>query len=80
MLTVKNFGVRKIYFAVLAVVLVIPLAAPAQVTTATVVGTISDSGGSAVVGAEVIARNVDTGLTRSVTSGDGEHTGLSFYL
>jgi outer membrane receptor protein involved in Fe transport len=78
MLSVKNFGVWKIYFAVLAVVLAIPLAASAQVTTATVVGTISDPGGSAVVGAEVIARNVDTGLTRSVRSGDDGAYRLEF--
>ena len=78
MLSVKNFGVRKIHFAVLAVVLAIPLAASAQVTTATVVGTISDPGGSAVPGAEVIARNVDTGLTRTVTSGDDGAYRLEF--
>lgn len=78
MLSVKNFGVWKIYLAVLAVVLAIPLAASAQVTTATVVGTISDPGGSAVVGAEVVARNVDTGLTRSVRSGDDGAYRLEF--
>ena len=78
MLSVRNFGVWKIYLAVLAVVLAIPVAASAQVTTATVVGTISDTGGSAVVGAEVIARNVDTGLTRSVRSGDDGEYRLEF--
>jgi hypothetical protein len=70
MLTVKNFGLRKIYLAVFAVLLAVPLSSVAQVTTATIVGTVSDPSGSAVPGAQVTARNVDTGLTRTVTSGD----------
>src|SRR6266542_735225 len=70
MLSVRNFGLRKIHFAVLAVMLAIPLTSVAQVTTATIVGTISDPSGSAVPGAQVTARNVDTGLTRTVISGD----------
>jgi len=78
MLSIRNFGLRKIHFAVLAVMLAIPLAAFAQVTTATIVGTISDPGGSAVPGAQVTARNVDTGLTRTVTSGDAGTYRLEF--
>ncbi|PYS51449.1 MAG: TonB-dependent receptor [Acidobacteria bacterium] len=70
MLSLGNFGLRKIHFAVLALVLAFPLVAVAQVTTATIVGTITDPGGAAVPGAQVTARNVDTGLTRSVVSGD----------
>src|SRR5882762_8837522 len=70
MLSVRNFGLRKIHFAALAVMLAIPLAAVAQVTTATIVGTVSDPTGSTVPGAQVTARNVDTGLTRTATSGD----------
>src|SRR6266403_2683974 len=70
MLSVRNFGLRKIHFAALAVMLAIPLAAVAQVTTATIVGTVSDPTGSTVPGAQVSARNVDTGLTRTATSGD----------
>ena len=42
----------------------------AQVTTATIVGTVTDPGGAIVPGAQVIARNADTGLTRTVTSND----------
>jgi hypothetical protein len=78
MLSVRNFGLRKIHFAVLAVMLAIPLAAVAQVTTATIVGTISDPRGSSVPGALVTARNVDTGLTRTVTSGDAGTYRLEF--
>src|SRR5215216_998249 len=70
MLSVRNFSLRKLHFAVLAVVLALPLTAVAQVTTATIVGTVSDPTGSTVPGAQVTARNVETGLTRTVTSGD----------
>src|SRR5438876_2603154 len=70
MLSVKKIGLRKIHFGVLAVMLAIPLAAVAQPTTATIVGTLSDPRGSTVPGAQVTARNADTGLTRTVTSSD----------
>jgi len=70
MLSLRNFGVRKIQFAVFALLLAIPLTAAAQGTTATMVGTITDPGGANMPGAEVTARNVDTGLTRTVKSGD----------
>ncbi|MFL6467939.1 MAG: carboxypeptidase regulatory-like domain-containing protein, partial [Pyrinomonadaceae bacterium] len=42
----------------------------AQITTATIVGTISDPGGAQVPAASVTARNVDTGLKRTVVSSD----------
>jgi outer membrane receptor protein involved in Fe transport len=70
MFTGKNFGVRTIQFAIIALLLAIPLAANAQVTTATLVGTVTDPGGSTVPGATVMARNLDNGLTRTVTSND----------
>jgi carboxypeptidase family protein len=70
MLSVKNFRLLKIQFAVVALLLAIPLVAAAQVTTATIVGTVTDPGGANVAGAQVVARNVDTGLTRTVTSSD----------
>jgi hypothetical protein len=78
MLSVRNFGLRIIHFAVLALMLAFPLAAVAQVTTATIVGTISDPGGAIVPGAQVTARNVDTGLTRSVNSSDDGTYRLEF--
>src|SRR5438874_10363892 len=70
MSTGKHFGMRTIQFAIIALLLAIPLAANAQVTTATIVGTVTDPGGSIVPGAQIIARGVDTGLTRTVTSSD----------
>jgi hypothetical protein len=54
----------------LAVLLASPLAGNAQITTATIVGTISDPGGATVPAASITARNVDTGLKRTVVSGD----------
>src|SRR5580692_6077246 len=52
------------------VLLAFPLAsvASAQITTATIVGTITDSSGGILPGATVTARNVDTGFTRTVPS------------
>jgi Carboxypeptidase regulatory-like domain/TonB dependent receptor len=78
MLSVKTFGSLRIHFAVLALLLAIPFTATAQVTTATVVGTITDPGGSIMPGAEVTARNVDTGLTRTVKSADDGTYRLEF--
>lgn len=70
MSTGKHFGMRTIQFAIIALLLAIPLAAVAQVTTATIVGTVTDPGGAIVPGAQVTARSLDTGLTRTVTSSD----------
>ena len=70
MLSLRNFGLRKIHLAVIALLLAIPVVAVAQVTTATIIGTVSDPSGAIVAGAQVTARNVDTGLTRTVTSSD----------
>jgi len=44
----------------------LPQAAGAQITTATIVGTIIDESGLALPGATVTARNVDTGFNRTV--------------
>lgn len=78
MLSVGTFGLRKIQFAVLALLLAFPLAAAAQVTTATIVGAISDPSGAILPGAQVTARNVDTGLTRTVISGEDGAYRLEF--
>jgi carboxypeptidase family protein len=77
-LSVRNLSLRKIQFAVLALLLAFPLAAAAQVTTATIVGAISDPSGAILPGAQVTARNVDTGLTRTVTSGEDGAYRLEF--
>src|SRR5438067_7540650 len=66
----KNFGFRTIQFAVFALLLAIPFAVSGQVTTATIVGTVTDPGGAVVPSAQVTARNADTGLTRTAASND----------
>ncbi|HYW74903.1 MAG TPA: carboxypeptidase-like regulatory domain-containing protein, partial [Pyrinomonadaceae bacterium] len=78
MLSVRNLGLRNFQFAVLALLLAFPLAAAAQVTTATIVGAISDPSGAILPGAQVTARNVDTGLTRTVISGESGAYRLEF--
>ena len=55
-------------YVLLIALFVTPTAA--QITTATIVGTISDPGGAQVPSASITARNADTGLTRTVTSGE----------
>jgi len=58
--------------ALLAALMACPLAsvASAQVTAATIVGTITDASGAALPGATVTARNVDTGFSRTVPSSE----------
>ncbi len=51
-----------------AMTLVLPLAALAQVTTATVQGQVGDESGAAVPGATITARHVGTGATRIAVS------------
>ena len=41
---------------------------PAQVTTATILGTVTDSTGAIVPGVRITIRNVETGITRAVTT------------
>lgn len=61
-------------FCVLALLLAVPFAAHAQVTTAAVRGAVADEQGAALAGADVTITNVDTGFSRSVKSGpDGEY-------
>ena len=64
--------------SVLAVLLALPLFTWAQITSATIIGTISDPSGAQVPAASVTARNVDTGLTRTVTSGEDGGYRLEF--
>ncbi|MEP6703222.1 MAG: carboxypeptidase regulatory-like domain-containing protein, partial [Acidobacteriota bacterium] len=58
-----------IWLAVIGLV-IIPATTVAQITTATIIGTVTDSTGAPVPAASVTARNVDTGLTRTVASGE----------
>ncbi len=78
MFNVKSFGLRKIRFAMFAVLLAVAPAAVAQVTTATIVGTISDPSGAQVPSASVTARNVDTGLTRTTVTGEDGYYRIEF--
>jgi hypothetical protein len=57
-----------------------PLArtAGAQVTTATIVGTVNDTSGAALPGVIVTARNVDTGFVHNVTSSEAGTYRLEF--
>ena len=65
---------RTLIASLLVGLLAVAGVATAQVTTATIVGTVTDSSGAALPGTVVTARNADTGLTRSVTSGvDGAY-------
>src|SRR6185369_2315063 len=78
MLRLRKIGFRTIQFAVLAALFAIPLSVVAQVTSATIVGTVSDPSGANVGGAQVTARNIDTGLTRTVTSAEDGSYRLEF--
>jgi len=69
-MTTRHFPLGSKQVAVLALLLALPLAAVAQITTATIVGTITDSSGAVLAGAQVTARNLDTGLTRTVPSSE----------
>ena len=62
---------------ILGLVLMVNIAS-AQITSATIVGTVSDPNGAPVPSASVTARNVDTGLTRTVTSGEDGGYRLEF--
>ena len=52
--------------------------AHAQITSATIVGTVADSSGAALPGATVTARNVDTGFTRTVPANEDGAYRLEF--
>ncbi len=73
MLSIRKFGL-----VMLALLLALPLAAVAQITTATIVGTITDSNAASLPGAKVTARNVDTGLTRTANAGEDGTYRLEF--
>lgn len=78
MLNTKKFGLRQIHLAIFALLFAFSLTANAQITTATIVGTITDPSGAILAGAQVTARNVDTGLTRTVVTGEAGTYRLEF--
>lgn len=60
-----------IFFTIL---LTIPITVTAQITSATIIGTITDSNGATIPSASVTARNTETGLRRTVTTdSDGNY-------
>ena len=67
MFSLRNFGVRIMQLVTLALLFTIPALAQ---TTATIVGTITDSSGAILPGAQVTARNVDTALVRTVSTSE----------
>jgi hypothetical protein len=68
------FIVKLLSFMVLLALTMRPLSLSAQVSTADVVGTITDPSGAVIIGAKVAILNVDTGIVRSTLSNDkGEY-------
>src|SRR5689334_12922487 len=59
---------RMLFRRGLWLMLLLSAAALAQITTTTMVGTVTDPTGAALPTATVTARNIDTNLTRSVTT------------
>jgi outer membrane receptor protein involved in Fe transport len=60
------------FLGLVFVLLVVPAAALAQTVTGTLQGTVSDSKGAVVPGADVVIRNMETGQERNVkTGGEG---------
>jgi hypothetical protein len=56
----------------------LPPAAAAQVTSATLVGTVTDQSAAGLPGVSVTARNAETGFSRTVTTGDSGAYRLEF--
>lgn len=61
---------RKLLLAGPAILFGVSLSVPAQTTTASLEGRVTDSSGAAIVGAKVTAVHSGTGLSRSVTTSD----------
>jgi hypothetical protein len=71
-----NFNFRAAFVLCCAVLLLLGASSSlqAQITTAALRGSVTDEQGAAIAGAEVAITNIDTGFTRTVTSGgDGEY-------
>ena len=66
--------VRSLKFALLlclaAVLLLCSSAVTAQTFRGTILGTVTDSTGASIAGAAVAVKNVNTGLSRTVTTSD----------
>ena len=63
-----------LFLAALLSCMFLPLCAYAQLTSGTILGTVTDASGAVVVGATIGATNLETGFTRSdVTDGSGNY-------
>ena len=60
---------RLLFVGLLLALLSLPVAASAQTVTGTLQGTVSDSKGAVVPGADVVVRNIDTGQERNLKTG-----------
>jgi len=66
---------RRLAVLSLSFVLLSASSALAQITAATISGTVKDDTGGVLPGADIVAKNVDTGISRSaVSNGDGGFT------
>lgn len=61
---------RFLGFLILSLILMLGVAAQAQVTTGQISGTVTDPNGAVVSGANVTATNLDTNLSRTATAGE----------
>lgn len=71
----RRYGVRIAWFSILLASLLLAVRpAMAQTFRGTVLGTVTDTSGAAIVGATVTIQNVDTGLVRTTETGvDGSY-------
>src|SRR4029077_19640452 len=70
-MSMKMRGLRAFLFGgAMALLLLCGSVTTAQTFRGTILGTVTDSSGAAVSGAKVTVKNIDTGLTREVTTGD----------
>jgi Carboxypeptidase regulatory-like domain len=70
-----NSRVIRALFCVVALLLAVPFAAHAQVTTAAIRGAVTDEQGAAIAGTDITITNMDTGFTRTAKAGnEGEYS------
>src|SRR5581483_11175632 len=73
----RNFTFTKALFALVAAAVLLPgfhQSLRAQGTTGTILGTVKDQTGAVLPGVNITIKNVDTGISRSVTTGSrGEY-------
>jgi hypothetical protein len=67
---IRTLTVARIFALLTLLVLTLGVSANAQTFRGTILGTVTDTSGAAVSGATVSVKNTDTGLLRTVTSGD----------